>query len=433
VQRRRRIGPVASGLVACLLATLSGCGDEKPLGDQVTLQFVAVEHGERSGNSSQRFWDKLIGEFRFEHPGIDVDVDLYERGVIDEKVRERVAAGDVPDLAQTTGSFAGYAERDLLYSAREVMSTGTQASIMASLAQAGTVRHVQYGIPFTASTRAFFYNEDLFARAGIEEPPGTWEGLRDAALTLEAVGVETPYGLALGEEAAQAEALSWMLSNGGGYLDDGGTYDFDSPQNVATFEWLRDELVAPGLTNGDPEHTDREEAYAAFTSGEVAMLNGHPGLMQLALENGIRFETAPVPGRKGPARTTTGVADWTMAFKENGHAAEIRTFLDFVYQEKYVTEYADTHDMLPVTTEAAYTMREDKDHKALWPFIESLETARFYPLGKPSWGTAAARLNGSVGGAVLEGGDPRAVLRRVQQDAVAAEAEAEAEAEADGN
>ncbi len=426
MQRRRKIGLVAAGLVTSLLATLTSCGGDGPLSDQVTLKVVAVEHGDRSGNSSKRFWDKLIGEFRFKHPDIQVDVDLYERGEIDEKVREMVEAGEYPDLAQTSGSFAEYAQKGLLYSAREVLSTNTQASIMASLAEAGSVRRVQYGLPFSASTRMFFYNEELFAKAGIQEPPGSWKELRQAAVALQAVGVQTPYGLPLGQEEAQAETLNWMLTGDGGYVNDGGAYDFDSPQNVATFEWLRDELVEPGLTNAKPDTTDRDEAYAAFTSGRVAMLNGHPGLMQLALENGVRFGTAPLPGKDGPINTTTGVADWTMAFKENGHADQIRTFLDFAYQDEYVIEYAATHDMLPVTTAAARTMREDEKYKALWDFIDSLETARFYPIGKSSWGEAASMLNSTIGSAVLQDGDPRAVLARVQRNAVAAEAEAEA-------
>lgn len=412
--------------MAGLLATLTGCGGEGPLSDQVTLKVVAVEHGDRSGNSSQRFWDKLIGEFRFKHPDIDVDVDLYARDEIDAKVQDMVEAGKFPDLAQTSGSFAGYAKKGMLYSAQEVLSTTTQASIVESLAEAGTVRRVQYGLPFSASTRAFFYNKKLLSQAGVEQPPETWEELRDAALALQAIGVTTPYGLPLGEEESEAETLNWLLSGGGGYVNDGGAYDFDSPENVATFQWLRDELVAPGLTNDAPATADRNEVYAAFAQGDVAMLNGHPGLMPLALENGVRFGTAPLPGKDGPTATTTGVADWTMAFNENGHADQIRTFLDFAYQEKYVVEYAEAHHMLPVTVEAANRMREDKDHKALWDFLDALDTARFYPVDKSSWGQAATMLKSTVGSAVTEGGEPKAVLGRVQRNATAAEAEAEA-------
>lgn len=426
MQRRRKIGLVAAGLVTSLLATLTGCGGESPLGDQVTLKVIAIEHGDRSGNSSKRFWDKLIGEFRFKHPDIDVDVNLYDRGEVDEKVRKMVEAGNFPDLAQTTGSFAGYAKKDMLYSAREVLSTTTQASIVESLALAGSVRRIQYGIPFTASTSAFFYNKELFTRAGIQEPPGTWEELQQAAVALEAIGVETPYGLPLGREQAQTEALNWMLSGDGGFVNDGGAYDFDSPQNIETFEWLRDELIGPGHTNSAPADAGRDEVYAGFVQGDVAMLNGHPGLMPLALENGVRFGTAPLPGKDGPTETTTGVADWTMAFKENGHAAQIRTFLDFAYQKKYVIEYADAHHMLPVTIDAANAMRENEDHKALWDFIDSLETARFHPIGKSTWPETVGRFTANVDDALAEDGDPGAVFGRVQRNATAAEAEAEA-------
>lgn len=424
MQRRRRYpGLVAAGLVASLLATLTACGSDSPLSKQVTLKVVAVDHGDRSGNSSKRWWDQLVGKFQFDHSDIDVEVDVYDRGEIEGKVAEMVEAGEAPDLAQTSGSFADYAEKEQLYPVSEVLSTFTQGAFVPSLAEAGTVGRTQYGMPFSASTRSLFYNKELFTRAGIQKPPGTWKQLRADALALKRIGVTSPYGLPLGTEEAQAETMNWMLSGGGSYTDDGGSYNIDSPQNVETFEWLRDKLVGPGLTNDDPATTQREEAYAAFAEGEVAMVNGHPGLMELALENGVQFGTAPLPGKQGPVRSTTGVADWMMAFDQNGHSDEIRTFLDFVYEEKYVIDYADTYDMLPVTMPATQTMREDPEHKALWDFLDSLDTARFYPVGKISWGPIVDMLKSSIGNAVTEKGSPGAVLGRLQRSAMASDAE----------
>ncbi|MCF6524252.1 extracellular solute-binding protein [Streptomyces sp. JJ36] len=428
MQRRRRYaGLVAAGLVTGLLATLTACGDTGPLSDRTTLKVVAIDHGDRSGNSSKRWWDKLIGEYQFDHGDVEVDVDVYDRSRIDQKVAELAEAGNPPDIAITSGTFAEYAEREKLHRASDVLSTFTQGSFVASLAEAGTVGRVQYGIPFSASTRMLFYNKKLFAEAGVEEPPGTWEELLEAARALRTAGVPSPYGLPLGPEEAQAETLNWMLGGGGNYTDDGGAYDLDSPQNVATFTWLRDDLVGAGLTNEDPATTDRDAAYAAFTQGDVAMLNGHPGLMRLALENGIDFGTAPLPGKDGPVETTTGVADWLMAF-DNGEGREehVRSFLDFVYGEKYVTSYADTYDMLPVTTPATQAMRDDAQYKPLWKFLEALDTARFYPVGKTSWGPVLHDLKTGIGSAVLEKGDPKAVLGRLQRDAMSRDvAEAE--------
>lgn len=420
--QKRYARVAAAGLVTSLLVPLAACGSDGTQSDQTTLRLVAVEQGDRSGNSSKRYWDKLIGEFQFKHRGISVQVKVVDRDRIDEEIAAMVKAGKTPDLAQTSGSFAGYAEADKLYSAADVVSTATQGAFVPSLAEAGTVRRQQYGLPFVASTRALFYNKDLFAKAGLQGAPGTWDELREDALALRAAGVETPYALPLGPEGAEVETLNWLLGGGGGYSNDGGAYDIDSPQNVQSFEWLRDKLVTPRLTSADPAATSRDEAYADFMSGKAAMLNGHPTLMQQALENGVDYGIAPLPGRNGTAKTTTGVADWMMAFKQGGHRKEIRAFLDFVYQDKYVAEYADTYDLLPVTTPASQAMRDDAAHKPLWDFLDWLPTATFSPVGKRSWTPTVRTLRSSIGKAVTGDGSPAEVLAGVQRDAVAEEA-----------
>ncbi|GAB2818806.1 extracellular solute-binding protein [Streptomyces daliensis] len=412
-----------TGLVVVLTAALSACGTG-PLKKEVTLKLVAAEHGDRFGNSSKRYWDQLASRYSLKHPGVTVDVDVYAWDEVDEKVASLVRSGNAPDVAQIGGSFAGYARGEKLYSADEVLSTPTQAAFVPSMAQAGTVGRVQYGLPFAANTRALFYNKKLFEKAGIKKPPKTWAELREDAAKLKDAGVKVPYALPLGTEDAEAETLNWMLSGGGGYTDDAGGYTLDSPKNTATFTWLRDELVGKGLTNPDPAGTDRKDAYDAFTRGEVGMLNGHPTLMELALENGIESGIAPLPGKDGPTEATTGVADWLVAFKQRAHREEVRGFLDFVYGEKNVLSFASGYDLLPVTVPASETMRDEAAHKDVWPFLDQLDTAVFYPVGKASWGPTVRELKLTAGEAVADDGSPSKVLSRIQRTATDAEAAA---------
>ncbi|MEV6314747.1 extracellular solute-binding protein [Streptomyces sp. NPDC051776] len=412
----RYLGIVTAGVAAMLASTLSGCGQSEAAGSgDATIKLVAAEYGDRSGNSSKRYWDQLAGEFEFKHPGISVDVDVYTWKEVDKKVAAMVKAGHAPDIAQI-GSYADYAAQNKLYRADEMLSIPTQAGFIPALADAGKVRRIQYGLPFVASTRVLFYNKDLFAKAGLSGPPKTWDELASDAEALERAGVKTPYALPLGPEEPQAETLNWMLS-GGAYHDDIGSYTIDSPQNIRTFTWLRDALVGEGLTNRDPGSMNRQDAFDAFTRGDAAMLNGHPTLMQLAQENGIDFGMAPLPGRNGRSKATTGVADWMMAFRQNGHREEIGTFLDFVYSKRNVLKFADQYDLLPVTTDASEAMRADENNKAVWKFLDELPTARSYPVGKRSWSAVAARLKSEIGDAVTKDGDPASVLGSLQREA----------------
>ncbi|MFE9838763.1 extracellular solute-binding protein [Streptomyces sp. NPDC005551] len=398
---------------------LTGCGGSAG-SDDVTLRLVAADYGDSAANSSEKYWDELAASFEAEHPGIHVEVDVYSWNDVDRKVRDLVDAGRAPDLAQI-GAYADYAAKDELYEADDLLSIPTQADFVSRLSDAGEMRRVQYGMPFAASTRLLFYNKTLFSEAGLT-PPKTWSELAADAKVLKSKGVEIPYALPLGPEEAQAETMQWLLSGGGGYTQDVGTYSLDSAENVRTFDWLKNELVGKGLTGPTaPAKLNRADAFAAFARGEVGMLNGHPTLMKTAAAKGIKFGMVPMPGAEGRSRTTMGVADWMMAFKKNGHREQAGEFLDYVYSTRNVLAFSRRYDLLPVTTSASAVMAEDPEDKDLAPFLEELPSAELYPVGETSWAGVSASVKQDIGKAVGPTGRPSAVLGELQRRAVIAE------------
>ncbi|WP_443041513.1 extracellular solute-binding protein [Streptomyces sp. B21-083] len=420
--QRRRTGMIAAVSALGMTAALGGCGGVGS-GD-VTLKLVAADYGDSDANSSQKYWDKLVGEYEDAHPGVQVDVSVYSWNDVDRKVKEMVAAGDAPDLAQI-GAYADYAAKGELYQADDLLSIPTQADFVTQLADAGEVRRTQYGMPFAASTRLLFYNKKLFTEAGLT-PPTTWSELAADAAALKEKGVKYPYALPLGPEEAQAETMQWLLSGGEGYTSEVGTYGIDAPQNIRTFTWLKDELVDKGLTGSvAPGKLNRAAAFAAFARGEVGMLNGHPSLMKIAAAKGVDFGMVPMPGRERSTRSAMGVADWMMAFKKNGHRNEVGGFLDFVYEKKNVLAFSREYDLLPVTTSASRTMSAAAEDKDLAPFLDELPTAQLYPVGKTSWAQVNADIKQRIGTAFTANGDPAAVLAELQTQANAAETEEE--------
>ncbi|MEU9475647.1 extracellular solute-binding protein [Streptomyces sp. NPDC048191] len=409
-----------------MTAVLGGCGSTGS--SDVTLRLVAADYGDSPANSSQKYWDSLAKDYESQHPGVKIDVSVYSWNDVDAKVKEMVDAGHAPDLAQI-GAYADYAAAGKLYPASDLLSIRTQADFLSQLSDAGQWNHTQYGIPFAVSTRVLFYNKTLFAKAGIT-PPTTWDELAADARALKDRGVKYPYALPLGPEEAQAETMQWLLSGasgsdgGSGYTDDIGTYTIDSAQNVETFTWLKDDLVDKGLTGPvAPGKLNRATAFAAFADGQVGMLNGHPTLIQQAQKKGVKFGMVPMPGRTGKARAAMGVADWMMAFKQNGHRDQIGDFLNFVYSEKNVLAFSREYGLLPVTGSASTTMGDSDSapDAALHPFLEQLPTSELYPVGKTSWASVSAAVKQDIGQAVAPGGDPAGVLTRLQATATAAD------------
>ncbi|OLZ71471.1 ABC transporter substrate-binding protein [Streptomyces sp. IMTB 2501] len=407
-----------------MTAILGGCGSTGS--SDTTLRLVAADYGDSAANSSKKYWDALVKEYESKHPGVKVDVSVYSWNDVDAKVKDMVAAGHAPDLAQI-GAYADYAAAGKLYPASDLLSIRTQADFLSQLSDAGQWNHTQYGIPFGGSTRVLFYNKTLFAKAGITNPPTTWDELAADAKALKDKGVKYPMALPLGPEEAQAETMQWMLSGasgGTGYTDDIGTYTIDSAQNVDTFTWLKDDLVGKGLTGPvAPGKLNRADAFAAFADGQVGMLNGHPTLIQQAGKKGVQFGMVPMPGRSGKARASMGVADWMMAFKQNGHAQQIGDFLNFVYTEKNVLDFSRQYGLLPVTGSASNAMSasDSAPDKALHPFLDQLPTSELYPVGKTSWAAVSVAVKQNIGKAVAPDGSPAAVLSRIQATATAAD------------
>ncbi|MGW1049342.1 extracellular solute-binding protein [Streptomyces sp. NPDC002521] len=422
--RRRTAGTIAVVSALGMTTVLGGCGSSGS--SDVTLKLVAADYGDSAANSSKKYWDALVKEYESKHPGVKIDVSVYSWNDVDAKVKDMVAAGHAPDLAQI-GAYADYAAAGKLYPASDLLSIRTQADFLSQLSDAGQWNHTQFGIPFGASTRVLFYNKTLFAKAGITTPPTTWDELAADAKTLKDKGVKYPMALPLGPEEAQAETMQWMLSGasgGTGYTDDIGTYTIDSAQNVDTFTWLKDDLVGKGLTGPvAPGKLNRADAFAAFADGQVGMLNGHPTLIQQAGKKGVQFGMVPMPGRSGKARASMGVADWMMAFKQNGHAEQIGDFLNFAYSKKNVLDFSRQYGLLPVTGSASNAMIDSDaaPDKALHPFLEQLPTSELYPVGKTSWASVSAAVKQNIGQAVAPDGSPAAVLSRLQATATAAD------------
>ncbi|GGZ77143.1 solute-binding protein [Streptomyces subrutilus] len=419
--RRRIFGAAATTVVLGLLMPLAGCGSSgDDAGGDGTLHLVAAEYGDTPATSSKAFWDKVTADFTAAHPGIEVDVKLLPWSDVDREVSRMVKEGKAPDMA-LMGSYSDFAAQGRLYAADELLSVTAEANFLQPLAEAGSVGSTLYGLPFVASSRLLFYNEALFTKAGVSAPK-TWSDLKSAAKALKDKGVKYPYALPLGPEEAHAEAMIWELSNGGGYADNSGNYSLASDLNIQTWRWVKDNLVTPGLVGPTPPaQLNRADAFAAFLRGEVGMVNGYPSLAYEARDKGIGVGTVPMPVSDtlgaGESTPAVGVADWMTAFKQNGHRAEIGAFLDFLYQDKNLSDFAGRYHLLPSTVSASRTPAGGGLDKKDEQFLTALRGAQLYPVNDPSWVTVSDIIKRNIGRAVEPNGDPKAVLEEIAAQA----------------
>ncbi|OEJ23518.1 ABC transporter substrate-binding protein [Streptomyces agglomeratus] len=419
--RPRLFGATASVAALGLLGSLvTACGLSGSGGGKTTLRLVAAEYGTSPATSSQAYWDKLTVAFTAAHPGKKVEVTLYPWASVDREVTRMVKEGNAPDVA-LMGAYSDFAAQGRLYAANELLSIRTAANFLPPLVEAGTVDNTLYGLPFVASSRLLFYNEELFDKAAAE-PPKTWSDLKNAAEALEEVGVLYPYALPLGPEEAHAEALIWELSNGGGYADSSGGYSIASEQNTQTFRWIKNNLVAPGLTGPvSPAELDRQDAFDAFLRGEVGMVNGYPSLLHEARAKGMKVGTLSMPVSDtlddGKVPPSAGVADWMMAFKHEDNRELVGSFLEFVYEDKNLSEFAGRYHLLPSTVSATEASKDAAADPSGEQFLNALHGAELYPVNEPSWLQVSNTIKRNIGKAVAPSADPEVVLKDIARQA----------------
>jgi multiple sugar transport system substrate-binding protein len=409
MSRSLRVAAIAGvSALALGLATLPRTAEAA----DTTLTLVAADYGTGPADTSLTYWQRIADAFHAANPTITVKVQAVNWNDFDTKIQTMVQNRQYPDI--TEGDyFSNYAQEGLLYKASDVLSDPSNP--MPVFKTLGSYDGAQYGIPFTTSSRAFFYNKKLFAEAGIADAPKTWDELADDAAKISAKG-HIGYGMPLGPEEAQAEALLWFLGNGGGFMEDG-KWVINSPQNVETMEFLT-KLVKAGDTEPNPGTKNRAALLEQFAQGQVGMLNGLTALLPIIKKAGVLQDadwgTAAITGKSGPLDKTLGVCDFMAAFKGNGTKQEaIKKFLDFALQDKYQIAFAQEYNLLPGTTSGAAAI--SKQDPVLAPFVAALPNAVQYP-NDTAWAQVKSQIQQIIGTGI--GPDPKAVLDTLQQTAL---------------
>jgi multiple sugar transport system substrate-binding protein len=407
---RRISGAALAATAALALAACSSSSGGSSGGSSsgtTTLKLVVADYGTGASNASAKYWGGIVTAFEKVHPNIKVNVTSIAWTNFDQEVQTMIQNKQYPDI--TEGDyFSNYAQDGLLYPASDVLSD--PGNLLPAFKQQGTYNGVQYGMPFTTSSRTLFYNKKLFTQAGITSAPQTWANVEADAAKITKLG-DVGFGLPLGAEEAQAESLLWMLGDGGGYQTDG-KYTINSAPNVAAFTFLKG-LVAAGDTEPNPGTVNRTDLWKEFAEGKIGMINGSPALIPIIQAGGVLqssdWTSVPIAGKTAPLTTTLGVCDNVAAFKPNGHEAQIKEFLDFAYQDKYQLAFDKEYDLLPATTSAAQALSSDP---VFGPFLTALPNSVQYP-SDTSWANVKTKIQQTIGLAVT--GSPATELSQLQQ------------------
>lgn len=166
-----------AGLTACQVGTNEPAG-----GGQKEITFLVFE----TPNLTPQYWDAAIKRVTDKHPDISVRKLVSPDQDRTTYAKQLLTSGQFPDVMIAV-SPAGFAEAGDLYAwspdeLRDFEFPGN-----------GAVGGKVYQLPANTQTiPVVYYNEALFAQAGIGAPPKTYAELLDAAARLKAAGI-TPF------------------------------------------------------------------------------------------------------------------------------------------------------------------------------------------------------------------------------------------------
>ncbi|HTJ66615.1 MAG TPA: extracellular solute-binding protein [Actinospica sp.] len=401
----------ALALSACSSSSKSGSGSSS--GGSVTLHFFGADYGTAgTSNSTQTYWQNIATAFHAKYPNITVDVQTIDWNDFPTKLHTLLQSKNYPDIIEGDAPQS-YAQEGIAYKASDVLSSSTLSNLIPTFAKQGDYQGTEYGIPFTTSTRALYYNTKLFKQAGISTPPTTWAELEADAAKIAKLGNSTiGYGMPLGTEEAQAESFMWMLGANGGYVNSSGTYTINSAANVTAFNFMNG-MVKAGDTEANPGTVNRATMWSDFAAGQVGMVGGSPAVVPIIQSAGkltsSDWATAPFPGQNGVVSNPLGVDDQIVALNVHNQQSAIQQFLNFAYQDTYQAQFDKEYDLLPATTSAANAQESDPIFGA---FVKAIPTSSAYPTNA-NWSDVSTKIKQTIGAAV-DGTSPSTVLGQIQ-------------------
>jgi len=226
-------------------------------------------------------WKKMADDYMAAHPNVNIEITVLENEAFKTKLTTVLQSGEVPDIFQSWGGsgLADQMDASLLKDITADLDADGGAwrknfapSALAVFAKDGK----NYGIPWDMGAVTFWYNKDLFTKAGIEKTPETWtEFLADVKILKDA-GI-TPIALGEGHSWTGMHIWSYLVLRIAGA--DGvqaainRTGSFADPAFIKAGEELKKLVEMKPFQDGFLGAT-HDDMQATLGNGKAAMLLG---------------------------------------------------------------------------------------------------------------------------------------------------------------
>jgi multiple sugar transport system substrate-binding protein len=333
------------------------------------------------GDTLDPIHQKYITEWEGKNPGWKVAAEVVGWAQCQDKATTLAAAGTPVAMAYVgSRTLKEFAQNDLIVPVP--MTEDEKKAYYPHIVDTVTFDANQWGVPIAFSTKALYWNKDLFKQAGLdpETPPKTWaEEIEFAKVIKEKTGIPG-FGLSAKTfDNTMHQFMHWVYTNNGQVIDGDGKITLDSPEILAALQAYKD--IVPSAEEG-PTAYEQNEVRAIFLDGKVAMIQAGSGAAYRLKETKINWGVATLPlgpAAKGPG--TLLITDSLAIFKGSGVEEKAIEFAKYITSPDIQSEYelqggAGLTPMRPSAKVDEFVAKEP-----FWkPFIEGIDYGGPEPL-----------------------------------------------------
>lgn len=265
-----------AGLVALAVAGVSACGSSATGGGSAKqLQLWTLQNPGVNGVQQ-----KAVDRFNASGTA-KIKLSTFVNDPYKVKLQTAVGSANAPDIFYNWGggNLKGYVDAGQVADLTTALDAAAdvKTKFIASVLDVGTIGGKVYGIPMQGvQPVSFFYNKDVFKKAGIGQFPTTWSDFLNVVAKLKAAGVQ-PIALAGSQGWCELMYLEYFLDRVGGpekfqaiVKNEKGAWA--DPAVVRSMGMVQD-LVHRGAfgTNFAAVNYDNKGSQALLSSGKAAM------------------------------------------------------------------------------------------------------------------------------------------------------------------
>ncbi len=368
---KRRIIPLAAAGVAAALA-LTGCGQA---GQEATTEdgkTVLTMWTHSAGNPAElAVYEQIIDDFNASQDEYKVVNEAFPQGAYNDAIVAAAASGDLPCLLDLDGPIMpNWAWAEYL----QPLELPTEITDSLLPTAVGVWNDEIYSAGYWDAALSIFARKSVLDENGIRIPsfdePWTQDEFDAALATLKDAGYDTPIDIGA-EDTGEwwPYAYSPFLQSFGGDLIDRDTMltaegALNGPEAVAWGEWFQG-LFEDGYASISGTIGNQE-----FVDGDVAL--SYTGVWNaLASVEAVGDDLLILPPPDFGDGPKIGGGSWQWGISSGCNAADgAREYLEFSFQDKYITQFADTQIVIPATEGAAAASEYFSENGVLRPFVE---------------------------------------------------------------